>query len=57
MLAYKSKWDELRTALSATRKYSRVLEGRKIRDRQYGMLLFLLFLSLFGFLAWLIHRH
>jgi len=57
MLAYKSKWDELRTALSATRKYSRVLEGRKTRDRQYGMLLFLLFLSLFGFLAWLIHRH
>jgi hypothetical protein len=56
MLSQKSKWAEILTTFETARRSARALEERENLTVRYGMLLFLLFVSLLGFVIFLIHR-
>jgi hypothetical protein len=54
MLADKSRRNDLLTVFHVARRYARALEQREKRDHGYGMLLFLLGLSIAGLIFLLI---
>jgi hypothetical protein len=56
MLSQKSKWAQILTTFEAARRSARALEERENLTVRYGMLLFLLFISLLGFVIFLIYQ-
>jgi len=56
MLAQKSKWNDLLSAMHTARRYARTLEERENRDRRYGLLIFLVAICLVGFLLLLAEK-
>jgi hypothetical protein len=56
MPAQKSKWAQIFMVLEATRRQARELEERENRQFGFGMLLFLLFISLVSLAIFLVRR-